>query len=310
MTQPAATTPPLFVLGCPRSGTTLLAEFLAPTAYGAPVETHFITKYARRLPGYGDLSVRAHFDRLVDDILGERPVMQWRLDVDRNALWAAHGGRPYVELVDGICRRRAARLGKRSWGDKTPHFILDLPRLAALFPESKYIYVVRDGRDVALSLLEKSWGPGNLYACAEYWKACNAESAALAGLRARGQLFEVAYEALLDDPRSIVARMYAFLDEPFPEDVLRPLLDSVRRGNCNKWMTRLTPAEVQLFERVAARTLERFGYACTHQEGGIGAASAMVFRLQARWHALAHLVRTNTIDAVRIRYFGMEPFAD
>lgn len=303
-------TPPVFVLGCPRSGTTLLAEFLAPTRFGVPVETHFITKYARLETTYGDLSVRGNFDRLVNDILAERPVMQWRLAADREALWAAHGQQSYAEIVDRICMLRTAPMGKSSWGDKTPHYILDVARLDALFPEAKFVVIVRDGRDVALSLLEKSWGPGNLYACAQYWKACHADTPALARLRARGQLCEVRYEDLLDDPRSVVARVYAFLDEPFAEAALRPLLESVRPANRDKWKTRLTPAEIRLFEHVAAGTLARFGYASTHQERGVGVVSRAWFRLHDKLHTLSHLVRTNTVDALRIRYFGMEPFAD
>jgi hypothetical protein len=309
-TEPTVTTPPVFVLGCPRSGTTLLAEFLTPTKYGAPVETHFITKYAKLQSAYGDLSVRVNFDRLVADILAERPVMQWKLHVDQDALWAARGGQSYADIVHGICLLRARGLGKSSWGDKTPHYILDLPRLDALFPHAKFVVIVRDGRDVALSLLEKTWGPGNLYACAQYWKACHAETPALARLRARGRVCEVSYEALLDDPRAVVARVYAFLEEPFPEAALRPLLDSVRPGNRDKWQARLTPAEIRLFEHVAAGTLARFGYASTHQERGVGVVSRAWFRLHAKLHTLAHLVRTNTVDALRIRYLGMEPFAD
>ncbi len=303
------TTPPLFVLGCPRSGTTLLAEFLAPTRYGAPVETHFITKYASLRSAYGDLSVRENFDRLVTDILAERPVMQWKLEVDREAFWRGSGGASYAEIVDAICRLRSARFGKAAWGDKTPHFILELPLLLSLFPDAKFVVIVRDGRDVALSLLEKSWGPGNLYACAEYWKRCHAETPELAQLRTRGQLCDVRYEALLDDPRAVVRRVYDFLEEPWPGAALQPLLDSVRPGNRNKWAAKMTPAEVRLVEETAGATLTRFGYACSYEER-VNALRALPYRVHARLHALGHLVRINTIDAVRIRYFGMEPFAD
>lgn len=72
----------IFVLGAPRSGTTFLSGLLRFTRYGRPVESHFITKYCRKLEAYGDLSKKENFDKLMNDILSERPVMQWKLKLD------------------------------------------------------------------------------------------------------------------------------------------------------------------------------------------------------------------------------------
>lgn len=67
---------PLFILGCPKSGTTLLASIFTDTTYGAPFESHFITKYYKKLSTYGDLNNKLNFKRLINDIANERYIQQ------------------------------------------------------------------------------------------------------------------------------------------------------------------------------------------------------------------------------------------
>ena len=129
--------PPIFIVGCPRSGTTLVSELLEGSSWGSPVETHFIPKYFRRLGRYGSLDDRARFTKLVRAILRERPVMQWRLDIDPDHLYRIIETRDYRTIVDTICRLRFERLGKSSWGDKTPHYVFDLDVLASALPSAR-----------------------------------------------------------------------------------------------------------------------------------------------------------------------------
>ena len=104
--------------------------------------------------------------------------------------------------------------------------------------------------------------------------------------------------------------LYAFLDEPWRPEVMQPRLDAIRGDNAGRWRSTLGPADVRLFERVASDTLARHGYAWTHAATGVSVAERLAYRAHAAAHKLSHLVRINTIDAVRIRYFGMAPFAD
>ena len=152
------TVSPVFIIGCPRSGTTLLARFLQPTHYGSPVETHFITKYYEKIPKYGALKKKQNFMLLMKDILSERPIMQWKLDIDIEEFWAGLKRYDYREIIDRLCMMRFTSKGKTSWGDKTPIYILDLEIIYRLFPDAKYLYIVKDGRDVALSLMQVPWG--------------------------------------------------------------------------------------------------------------------------------------------------------
>lgn len=308
--NPTIAPSPLFVLGCPRSGTTLLAQLLERTRWGEPAETHFITKYARRLHRWPDLRDRRQFDDLVKRILTERPVQQWRVEVDLGELYARLERFDYAEIVDQICMLRSAKLGFASWGDKTPHFILDVDFLARLFADARFLYIVRDGRDVALSLMQKPWGPGTLYHCARYWKRCNAESPAIDRLRANGQLHELRYEDLLEEPMAHTRAVYDFLEEPWDETAMMPLLAPVRRGNRDKWRSALSPAQIRLFEQIAGDTLRHFGYEATARESTPAWPNRLWWEAKDRSKLARNLVKLNVVDTVAIRFFGKEPFAD
>lgn len=304
------TRPPLFVLGCPRSGTTLLAELVGRTPFGKPTETQFIVKYARKLAEYGDLADDARLDRLLGDILRERAVLQWKLGVGPAEIRARCRGRTYAEVVDALMTLRSERRGWPGWGDKTPHYTLAADVLDARFPGARYLFIVRDGRDVALSLLGRRWGPNNVYACARFWAAYNAPSALFDRLEAEGRLLRLRYEDLLADPRPLLERLYAFLGQPISGPDLDELAASIRAGNRRKWETRMKPSRVALFENVAGETLRRFGYETSHPAREPGPLT------RARWEAHDRLlrgwelVRSNTIDAFRIRWLGAEPFGE
>ncbi len=152
----------------------MLAGLLHESPWGRAFETHFIAKYYRKLARYGDLSQRENCTRLARAIMSERPAQSWKLNVDYDKFCESLIRRDYPHIVDGLCCAHTARKGHISWGDKTPHYLLQLDIIQRLFPESKIVYIVRDGRDTALSLMRTAWGPANVYAAAAYWKLCNA----------------------------------------------------------------------------------------------------------------------------------------
>src|SRR4051794_27962840 len=128
-----------FVVGCSRSGTTLLRALLdAHPLLAVPPESHFAV--APRLRRLG----RDPWFRL----WGIEPPDLRGLDV--------------ADAVRAVFAAYAAAQGKPRYADKTPHYVSHLPLLAERFPEARFVHVVRDGRDVALSLLEVPWGPDDV----------------------------------------------------------------------------------------------------------------------------------------------------
>ncbi len=301
----------IFILGCPRSGTTLLASLLNNTGNGRPVETHFITKYFKKLESYGDISVKKNFSVLMKDILAERPVMQWNLSINVDEFYdELNNNFSYNHIVDQLCMKMARKKGFEAWGDKTPHYLRDIGILFKLFPDSKYIYIVRDGRDVALSLLEKPWGPNNIFTCAEVWRKYNAPNEIIEGMKQRNRLYFIRYEDLLDNAARIVPDIYKFLDEEYNESKMRDLIGRIRKGNYGKWKSKMNTRQIKLFESVAANTLERFGYETSYEESDIGGLTKAVFNSHELFMRAKFLFKTNVIDGIKIKFLGKEPFAD
>ena len=304
---------PLFILGCPRSGTTLLAGLLEPTAYGAPIETHFIVKYYNKIDQYGDIKKKDNFIRLLNDILSERPVQQWNLTIDKNDFFNSMDEIDYKTIVDKLCMIRSNNMGLKFWGDKTPFYTLYIDIIYKLFPDAKYIYIVRDGRDVALSLLERPWGPNNVVSCAKYWKKFNIYSfneSIFKELINKKKLYITSYEKLLGNAKEVMSEIYDFLEEPYDDERMNKLVNKIKINNFNKWKSVMSKYEIELFEKIASDTLKQFDYEFTYKEVPINQFMAFYSELQDKILRAKHLFRLNVIDTIKIKYFGKEPFAE
>jgi hypothetical protein len=302
---------PIFILGAPRSGTTFLASLLKRTDYGAPFETHFITKYYKKLDNYGDINSYKNFQKLLADILSERAVQQWRLKFSHEEFFRELGSSfTYSQLVNELCLKASKQKGFAFWGDKTPHYLADMEILYKLFPDSKYLYIVRDGRDVTLSLLEKDWGPNNVYYSARHWVNLNQNHKSLEYLRASKNLYELRYEDLLDNVEEYIKDIYTFLNMDYSENDLRELAVTVKPGNYNKWKNRMTARQIDTFDKIASNTLKRFNYEISAEEGEVSLIWKVVYFSHNLIFRVRHLFIINVIDGIKIKFFGKEPFAE
>jgi hypothetical protein len=170
------------------------------------------------------------------------------------------------------------------------------------------IYVVRDGRDVALSLLDKPWGPASVYGCALKWRDENRLQPLLDTLRAHRLLHDLRYEDLLKTPVATLTSLYEFLDQDVPLDDVIRRASRIRRDNSGGWQRRLAPAQIALFEQVAGQTLVRFGYPVTYQPRAVALPTRLAWRTQDAAKHAVNLFQMNVVDTLRIRFFGMEPF--
>src|SRR5262249_44051088 len=105
----------------------------------------------------------------------------------------------------------AARFGKSRWGDKTPLYSRQMPEISGLLPEARFVHLIRDGRDVALSLKKVWFAPGqDMRTLAEYW------SNLIQQTRAFGQqcphYLEIRYEQLVRHPADELQRICDFLE--------------------------------------------------------------------------------------------------
>jgi len=303
----------LFILGSPRSGTTFLASLLRPTEYGSPFETQFILKYHHKLNSYGDFTQLSNLTRLINDISNERAIAQWKIKFNPEAIKSNLGDNfSYTELVDYICIELMKKKGKSMWGDKTPHYILKLKQLVNLYPNAKYLYIVRDGRDVALSLLKKPWGPNNIYKCAEQWDAANKieQQLLLTALKNKGQLLYIKYEELLEKTEEECCRIYEFLGDNIDNhrEMVDALIAKTMLGNHSKWKTKMTQQQISTYEAKAKNSLLYHNYELMNPESQLSAVKVFGYKLHHQLAYLKHMFVMNVIDGIKIKFLGKSPF--
>lgn len=269
---------PFFVLGSQRSGTTMLRLMLnAHSALAVPHETGFITNFYHRLPEYGDLSAYDNRRRLLEDIANTPLVRRGRHLPSIERVLARPAG-DYPGLISAIMQDYAESQGKCSWGDKTPYYTGEMEVLYQLFPRAKFIHLVRDGRDVAISQKTISWLPNSLPRIARDWKwkvtLCHKLGSILPG----GQFLEVKYENLVLDTEKTLATICRFIGIEFQNGMLNYHVtashevpdisqqwhkNSIREPDPAKvsaWRRKMGKSDRIIFEQIAGDTLDIFGY--------------------------------------------------
>lgn len=269
------TAAPIFIVGCPRSGTTLLRNLLrSHPRITFPSESHFIPSFYR---GYGNPGSDGEAVELARRILRVEWIRQWGIRITPEEF---AGDRSFRAVVGRLFECWARADGKPRWGDKTPHYVQEIATLAELFPEARVIHMLRDGRDVELSWLKAGFEPRNLYTAALLWKRY-VTAGRTAGARLPAASYrELRYEALVNQPERVMREVCDFLGEPFSETVLQPtpirqVLRPAFLGRGNRdvpsspellrpsvagWKSSFSREDRILFESVAGDLLSTLGY--------------------------------------------------
>jgi len=206
-----------FVVGVARSGTTLLRLMLdAHPALAIPPETGFVPAVAG-IAGNGD----ALRERFLAIVLGSE---NWSdLSVPDEQLRAAVDALEPFDVSTGLrtlYRLYAARFAKSRWGDKTPGYCTALDHVRRVLPEARFVHIIRDGRDVALSLAPHWFAPGrDPETLARSWRTQIETTRALA--TGYADYLEVRYEALVQEPRRELERVCTFIELPYDDRMER-----------------------------------------------------------------------------------------
>jgi hypothetical protein len=186
-----------------------------------PNRSHFVVQVARARGRYGS---GAEFDRerFLRDLLGHWAFRRWGLP-DEEVL-AAFGSEPPTDVpsaVRTVYATYARHHGKTRFADKTPSYVLNIGLLASTFPEARFVHLIRDGRDVALSYLDADFGSKTLGQAAVYWdrfvRAGRAAGARIGPSRYR----EIRYEDLVAEPERTLSEVCDFVGIAFDDRMLR-----------------------------------------------------------------------------------------
>jgi hypothetical protein len=235
-------------------------------------ESHFIPRFYR---AYGDPSSDEEAWRIARSILKTPRVALWQITAQPPDFV---GCRSFSEVTSRLFQIWARKEGKPRWGDKTPHYVRDIPLLLRLFPDAQVIHVIRDGRDVALSWLRTQFEPRNLYMAARMWKEMVTRGRREGALSPDRSYMELRYETLLAQPEATMRGVCQFLNEHWNSAVLSPSRLDVMLGkknraitsvalhgdivldNAGKWRDGMALRQRTLFESVAGDLLSELDY--------------------------------------------------
>jgi len=277
----------IFVVGCARSGTTLMASIL-----GASSEIATYRAETKLLDGcrekYGDLKKENSKSRFLKDWLRSRQFVRSGL-ARQTCIDIVGREQSYIGVLAAFMRLVAENQGKSRWVDSTPTNGYCLDQIGKAFPNAKVIHMIRDGRAVSASLAKLGWtgvATKNSNAALQYsaltWK--HATDAILTLSQTLGSKYtEIRYEELVNKPMELLPRIFQYLN--LSETNFEKIVDgtfeaadnrksSLIRANspyrdvskgisaqpAKRWLNELSPEQIAAIELACGTSLTRLGY--------------------------------------------------
>ena len=270
---------PFFIVGSPRSGTTLLQTLLdGNSALSIPPESHIFDRFGELFEAYGDLNQPACLKIFVGDLLGDERIKRWELNITPEDFCRSLESKSLPGIISHLFELYAQRHGKSRWGDKTPEHTFCLEQIHLFFPQALFIHLIRDGRDVAESLGRMFFGPVTIDRKALLWKK-HLNAFEIFEKRYPNLCLTVHYEELVHDPSLILRRILNFMGESSSEVSLqipdtslkqvylktddsthRSLGEAVTDKKVGIYKQKLKPREIEIFEAIAGDELAKNGY--------------------------------------------------
>ena len=214
---------PIFIVACPRSGTTLLQLMLhSHPRIAIPPETRFVLPaYVHRLE-FGDLEQRENRKR-VARFVTKRGTRFGDLGLDRRAVRRQIAAAPPTlgSLLGTVFRAYADRHDRPRWGDKRPGYHAYLEILLRLFPNAQVVHLIRDPRACVASLKRVPWWKHGIEHSISAW-AQSIDDTDRAIRRWPGIVTRVSYERLVADPEAELRTLAAALGEDYDARMAEP----------------------------------------------------------------------------------------
>lgn len=289
--------PYVFIVGCPRSGTTLLRHIVSahPQIVITP-EAHWIPLWFNKRKGLTPEGLVTF--ELISELLKHDKFSLFQLGRE-DLMSLVQRGQPtsYASFVTGIFDLYGKARGKELVGNKTPDSARRMSTLHALWPHTRFVHLLRDGRDVALSLMNwpkvrnkkpgtfATWKDDPVSTSALWWEL-NVRRGREAGELLGSELYrEMRYESLVAHPEQECAALCEFLGLCYNEAMLRyheafgkadpgmearhdwgPIAPGLRN-----WKTQMPSDDVERFEAAAGALLNELGYPRAFPRLGSGA---------------------------------------
>jgi len=290
---------PVFVMGCHRSGTNLLYDTLL-SAGGFAVYRGYLPIYKILIPRFGSIENPRNRKKIVDTWMQSKGFARAGVEaapLSAKLLAQCRNGGDFVRVVmDEIAQSQ----GAQRWAVYDPDSVLHVPKIKRDIPDALFVHIIRDGRDIALSLMKMGefrpfpWSRRSrgLLETALYWDWM-VHKGRQYGREIPRDYIEIHYEDLVTQPRPTLAQLGAFLDHDLDYDRIQSTgLGRLRESNSsflsdgkeaqnpvNRWRERLSHQQVVALEALIGPSLQEFGYPLT--------VDAEQRRIGFQWKSLA-----------------------
>ena len=273
---------PIFLLASERSGTNLVRVICGShPAVCAPAPLHLLMSFAPELPVYGDLDDDESFRRLCHHVaeVFEHQLGSWSAAFTGDDLFRDVEERSFMALFDHVYELERRASGTRRVFFKENETFDHVDRLRDCYPDARFVYLVRDGRDVLASWLRSPTHFGTLEQGATLWSAQQRKCIAVyRELRSAGAIHVLYYEDLVSRPEETVRELCDFLEEDFVPEMLefyrrdavvreakaienwRHLARPILEQHLRLYPRRLSRRQIFRFETLAFRELRLLGF--------------------------------------------------
>jgi len=277
---------PFFIIGNPRSGTTMFRLMLTShkTIY-VPTESGWALHLSSKYQKHNDIDV----DAFLADLQQCKKIEYWDIDYVDLKNYLKGRNKHYRQISASVYQYCATKYGKVIYGDKNNNYLNHVEDLSQIYPESKFIHLVRDGRDVACSYrnlqkLEKGKYfpdlPSSVIDCAYEWvKNIETIQNSLSKLK-KDQYLEIRFEDLVNNTERALAKVCTFLEQDYddnmlkfylknrdeglePEDLMKWKQDTskpIDTSQTGKWKHNFFAEDKLFFQTIASHTLKEYGY--------------------------------------------------
>ncbi len=273
---------PGFVMGCHRSGTNLLYDMLLSSG-GFAIYRGFLPIYKILIPRFGSMENRANREKILETWLRSKGFRRTGLDAEQlsaHILEECRNGGDFIRVVmDSVARSQQAK----RWAVYDPDNVLHVERVKRDIPNALFVHIIRDGRDIALSLKKMGgftplpWDRGqtdSLVATALYWEWMIHQGRSY-GSKFPADYIEIRYEDLITAPQETLGKLGAFIDHELDYDRIQTAgLGRLSETNSSfreegtkeklnplgRWKERLTQADVAAIEATVGDCLQENGY--------------------------------------------------
>ena len=269
----------VFITGCPRSGTTMLASILGngDSCVVAPESHFFIDFIYKHLPNDSAIASKAE---LITFFNNNYRFKQWRIEASNIKISPENiNSSNYIAIIENTIKLFAEKYSKPTDSeiirvDHTPSNIKDFDTINELFPKSKFIFLVRDPRAVFSSIKRLDWGPNSSLKLSKLWIEYAAAYFAVKS-RYQNRIFLIRYEDIINNPQPQIKKLFDFIGIEYNDAVLEGdgfnvpeytasqhalVGKTLDKNRIDKWKKEIKKEDVQIIESQCRAVMHAFNY--------------------------------------------------